>query len=90
MKARVWESFCDYSHGGARQLSRWSTQNILGLAHPDKDVPGTLLTLDIHAYFAMIGLFATADADAAPVDELFKRVVEPRVDAFLANGMQSS
>jgi len=70
-KALAWDAFCDYSHGGARQLQRWQSGNDIGPSHPDHEIPGLLLLLDHLALAASIGVHDANGTGSTPGDALF-------------------
>lgn len=62
-----WESFCDYTHGGMRQLSRWFDLNKIGQRHPPSEVAQVLALADQLACLAAGGAIQLAGEDLTPL-----------------------
>lgn len=78
-KILTWEAFSDFAHTGARQLSRWECPDGIAPSHPDEDLPGMLLLLDLYAVLSCIGIHDAAGSDAGAVTGVWDRLIRPRV-----------
>lgn len=63
IKDSHWETLCDYAHGGARQYSRWLSDDGIGPVHADKDIVELLTFIDLYGLLATIGANEIAGND---------------------------
>lgn len=72
-----WESFCDYTHGGSRQLSRWLAGKDIGPEHKPEEVAGVLRMADQLAILAAGGAIQLAGGDLAALGAFIPRGSQP-------------
>lgn len=73
-KRLAWEAFCDYSHGGARQLKRFVSEEGIGPSHPDHELPGFLNLLDFLGAAAHDGILDAVSENASPPAALMQKL----------------
>lgn len=73
-KRLAWDAFCDYSHGGARQLKRMVSAEGIGPSHPDHELPGFLNLLDFLGSASHDGVLDAATGSRSPPDALMQKL----------------
>jgi hypothetical protein len=73
-KRLAWEAFCDYAHGGPRQLERLVSAEGIGPAHPDHELPGLLKLVDFIGEASHIGIVDGTSDRPAPPDALIEKL----------------
>ena len=84
IRSQAWSPLSDYAHGGFRQLRNWLGEGEIGPQHPPEGVVNLLLLMDIYAYYAMFGLLVCAGQDGAPANDVYERLLAPRVETLKA------
>jgi hypothetical protein len=67
-----WKSFCDYTHGGSRQLSRWLAGDSIGQGHPPEEIASVLGMANQLACLAAGGAIQLAGGDLTPLHDLLQ------------------
>lgn len=73
-KRLAWEAFCDYSHGGPRQLKRLVSAEGIGPAHPDHELPGFLNLIDFLGAASHDGILDAVTEGRSPPDALMQKL----------------
>jgi hypothetical protein len=73
-KRLAWDAFCDYSHGGARQMRRFVSEDGIGPSHPDHELPGFLNLLDFLGAASHDGILDAASEGKAPPEALMQKL----------------